>query len=235
MKKMLIFIGVGLACVGCLFVLGQSFKPMPEMPFKYTSKVKVLKDGMAFFDVQLKNLAVTIEKLIYRPGKNDVFIKAVHFSFPVLKRLQRYPNVAVEHLDHYVPYRDILRFPMESLALAEIYTLKGTLACTGKKMQAPFSAWYCTLERDEEKPVFFTLGCLTDVQTPFEQMVCPDVRISLPLGKMVAVYARYAKGLGVSFPFPDKAVLELRLTLPEQPLITLFEQGMADAQVQVLP
>ena len=235
MKKILILIGVGLACVGCLFVLGQNFKPMPEMPFSYTSKAKVLKNGTAFFDVQLKNLAIAIEKLVYRPGKNDIFVKAVHFSFPVLKWLQRHPEVTVGHLDNYVPYQDILRFPIESLALAEIYTLEGTLACTGKKMQAPFSAWYCTLERDGEKPVFFTLGCLTDVQTPFEQMICPDIRISLPLGKMVAIYARYAKGSGVSFPFPDKAVLELRLTLPEQPLITLFEQGMPNAQVQVLP
>ena len=57
---------------------------MPEMPFDYVSKAKILKNGTAFFDVRLKNPVVSIEKLIYRSGKNEVFIKAVHFSFPVL-------------------------------------------------------------------------------------------------------------------------------------------------------
>jgi len=177
---------------------------------------------------------VTADKVIYQKTPDKVFVKWVNLTWPILKILQDREATLDAHLAGYRPYRDVLQFPLESLALAGLDAVKGTLACQGKPTGSHFSSWACTFDPAGEKPIFITLGCLTDVQTPWTQMVCPDIRLTMPLGRAVAAYARYAQSRGIDFPAPRGEALDIQIMLPEKPLFMLFQEGMPGAKAGVL-
>lgn len=217
MKKIYLVLAVALFLTGAYCLQKVSVPPVLQGIRFHSALPVVLGQGGHFYRVQLGSPFMTAQKVSFHPrrGKTSLHIKGLKIQLIDLLALS--PDLH-QVLHHYVPYRDILTYPLESLALAGFDTLRGDLHCAEKVLVPPYTQIDCRFDGDE--PVQIRLSCTHGLQTSWNQMTCPDITVILPWG-LIERYRAYANGRQYPCPVERQENITLHVTMTA-PLKDIF-------------
>lgn len=220
MKKLVCFSLIGAIFV-LTYVLIVSFLQgggYQKNVLKYHSSIPLLLGkGHVFYTVQINDFpfSVLIDKLTFFPQKNKNRIEIEKLTIPVLKILKDRKELISANLDKYIPYHDMIRYPMETLALMDIENLTLNGKCDVAAFQEKWTLVNCEFEENVLGFMDVQLTCTTEYNTPLEKMICPEIKISLLKTEALKKYQSYASFLGTSDILEDTKNITLTIIANE--------------------
>ena len=209
MKKLVYFSLVVFVFV-LAYVLIASFLrrgEIQEHTLKYQTSIPLLLGkGQVFYAVQVDDFSfpIQIDKLTFIPQKNKNRVEIDKLTIPVLEILKDKQKQGHLNLEKYIPYRDILLYPMETLALMDIENVSFDGHCNIMAYQEKWTEVSCEFYENALGPIEIQLICTTEYNTSLEKMICPEIKVSLKQTSTLEKYQVYASFIGYEKILKDK-------------------------------